>query len=527
MKKRLLSLVLSALLALPISAFAGYENFRTVRPYQQGQFSDVLSTDWFADHVQTAYELGLVSGKTAAQFDPDGSLTIAETIKLAACVHSIYHTGAANFVNGSPWFRPYVDYAKQNGIISAEYSAYDQAVTRAQFAQICGSALPAEALPEINDVEDGAIADVSQSTRYGTAVYLLYRAGVLTGDSDGSFHPAEAITRSEAVAIVTRMADRSLRRSVTLINTDKEVMTAEQIFRSCSPAVFYIEVYDAVGNAMSSGSGVFLSADGVGMTNYHVIEGAASAQIRAADGKIYAVKGVYAASEEYDLARIQVDGAGFSSLTTMENVSTGALAYAIGSPLGLENTISQGIVSSASRMVNGREYIQTTASISPGSSGGALLDAKGRLIGITSAYIDGGQNLNLAIPVSYFSEVTGKTLHSMAQINGVGMVDGYYLGFYPAPDFGAFAGVEPFSKTNENGVVQYSYSIYTIGSRAQTVINHYAQALQDEGFSYYGSDYDYDYKTVYYRDRAHEVVVAFSIVQSYGMEYVVIGLSNQ
>ncbi len=99
MKKRLCSLLLAAVLLLGLvpSAFAGFENFAAQAVYTPGQFTDVAEDAWYADNVRAAYEYGLINGQSATRFAPDNSLTVAEAVKLAACLHSIYHTGSANF----------------------------------------------------------------------------------------------------------------------------------------------------------------------------------------------------------------------------------------------------------------------------------------------------------------------------------------------------------------------------------------------------------------------------------------------
>ncbi len=181
-------------------------------------------------------------------------------------------------------------------------------------------------------------------------------------------------------------------------------LTPEQIYARCAPAVFYVEIYDAGGWCIKTGSGFFLSSDGLAITNYHVISGADSACITVSDtGETYAVAGVYDYSAEEDWAVLQIDGSGFQTLEVGDpgyDVG-GATVYAIGSPLGLQNTISAGIISNPARVDGGMTYIQMSAAISPGSSGGALLNKYGQVIGITSATYTDGQNLNLSIPLTY------------------------------------------------------------------------------------------------------------------------------
>lgn len=188
---------------------------------------------------------------------------------------------------------------------------------------------------------------------------------------------------------------------------DLPVLTAEQIYAACSPSVFYIEIYDETGWCTKTGSGFFLTEDGIAVTNYHVISGAASAAVTVSDtGETYAVLGIYDYSADEDWAILQIEGTDFRPLEVGSpdyNVG-GATVYAIGSPLGLQNTISAGIISNPHRWDGGVDYIQMSAAISSGSSGGALLNKYGQVIAITSATYTEGQNLNLAIPLTYLED---------------------------------------------------------------------------------------------------------------------------
>ncbi len=393
--------------------------------YQAGQFSDVSASAWYAESIQTAYELGLMQGVSANKFNSGGNLTLAETVALADRLHSIYYQDGEEFKQDSLWYQVYVDYAFNNGILTSEYSDYTRAATRADFAKIMSAALPETALQSINSIDDGAIPDVSMSAAYASAVYQLYRAGVLTGtDSAGTFAPNSYIDRASVAAIVSRMADVSLRKTFSLtVSSLKEDLSAEDIYAKCASAVAYIGIYNQSGTLIQSGSGFFIDSSGTLITNYHVIEDGYSAKVITTDDKTYSVSGVYSYDKERDLALLKVDGSGFSYLE--EDTSTlkaGATIYTIGSPLGLSNTISTGIISNTSRTLDGQDYIQITAPISSGSSGGALINTNGKVIGITSGAVTSesgiSQNLNLAIPIHYIDDLSRSSLVSLSSISG-------------------------------------------------------------------------------------------------------------
>ena len=219
----LLALVLAALLCT--GAFAasadGFNNFQAVNTYSEDSFGDV--SGWYAPHVAAVYSYGLMQGTVDKEtgermFSPNGHITLAETVTLAARIHSTYTGDGFVFVQGAPWYQTYVDYAVENGILSSadEYDSYLQSVSRAQFADIMAHALPESAYAEINLVEQGAIPDVDMSQNYSFSVYTLYRAGVLTGGEHAAFRPDDCITRAEAAAVAGRIIDPSLRQSLQL-----------------------------------------------------------------------------------------------------------------------------------------------------------------------------------------------------------------------------------------------------------------------------------------------------------------------
>lgn len=224
MKKKVLSIILALTIFysyIPVvfatdTVTPGFENFTKKSSYKAGQFTDFLSSDWFSANIITAYELGLVKGTTATNFNPKGNITVAETIALACRLHSTYNSGASEFTQGTPWYKVYVDYALANKIIPGTYSDYNAKISRANFAYILNNALPAEALKGINNIVNGVIPDVAEDNRT-QAIYNLYRAGILTGnDKYGTFNPNSNIQRSEVAAIVTRMADKSQRKMFKL-----------------------------------------------------------------------------------------------------------------------------------------------------------------------------------------------------------------------------------------------------------------------------------------------------------------------
>lgn len=184
-------------------------------------FTDVPSDSWYYSSVKAAWENDLIDGVTANEFKPNATLTVAQTIKLAAALHQLDRTGEVSLKNGGAnWYDSYVNYAVVNGIIEKDYANYTQAqmnapVTRGEFVHIFHGA--EEAYKAINTVADNAIPDVKTNDKFAAEIYEFYRAGILTGsDAKGTFHSASTIKRSEVATILLRMFETSARKSISL-----------------------------------------------------------------------------------------------------------------------------------------------------------------------------------------------------------------------------------------------------------------------------------------------------------------------
>jgi len=399
------AILLASQLLLSGPAQAGFDNFSYSWEYADGQYRDVRSADWFARHVEDAVNFGFFRGKGYGAFDPGGTLTLGEAVTLAARISSIYRSGSAVFPESVPFYSVYADYAISHGIIDS-HGDYGSPVTRERFATLMYNALPPEAFPVLNAIPDFGICDVASDTPAGAAVYALYRAGILSGsDRYGTFFAGSNITRAEACAVTVRMVDPASRARMLLPTR----IPAEVIFQRSEESVFLLETFDGSGASIRTGSGFFISASGLAVTNLHVIENAASATVTLYNGDVYHVRGVYAFSTESNLAILATDSdkGGWSFLTLADSnlISAGNTVYALGSPRALINTISEGIISYSRREVNWDMLIQFTAPISFGSGGSPLLNTLGQVVGVASSTYTSGQNLNLAVPVNFVKEL--------------------------------------------------------------------------------------------------------------------------
>jgi S1-C subfamily serine protease len=203
-----------------------------------------------------------------------------------------------------------------------------------------------------------------------------------------------------------------------------------EIAQRVRPAITQVRVEGKQGD--SSGSGVLFRSDGHVLTNFHVVDGADSVKVVIDSGRELAAK-IVGSDPETDVAVVKIDGGPFpvASLGTAADLRVGQSAIAIGSPLGLAGgpSVTVGVVSALHRRLDTRvgppllDMIQTDAPISPGSSGGALLDGGGAVIGLTTAVAttDGAQGLGFATPIDV-------ARLSAEQLIGTGKVEHVWIG---------------------------------------------------------------------------------------------------
>ena len=187
-----------------------------------------------------------------------------------------------------------------------------------------------------------------------------------------------------------------------------KIMTAKELFAKGSPAVVRVVANDKEGKPIQVGSGFVVSADGLLVTNYHVVDGGSSFTIVLPNNARFQVARIAASDPEADLALLETGGKGVPFLALSAEASdVGARVYAIGNPKGLTNTLSEGIISGY-RQEKAVSHIQTTAAISEGSSGGPLMSDTGKVLGVTTWTRLGGQNLNFAVPSRYVDALLRK-----------------------------------------------------------------------------------------------------------------------
>ncbi|HET7231591.1 MAG TPA: serine protease [Longimicrobium sp.] len=179
-------------------------------------------------------------------------------------------------------------------------------------------------------------------------------------------------------------------------------VTPRQIAASAHAALLMVHAMSERGDTLGIGTGFVVSADGMFITNYHVIEEAEKLVVSLLDGGKYEQVQLIAADPASDLALMKIPATGLRPLrlgsdTRME---VGDKVYVMGNPLGMSGTFSDGMVS-GKRPLEGVSMLQISAPISPGSSGGPVMNEQGEVIGVATIMVMGGQNLNMAVPARY------------------------------------------------------------------------------------------------------------------------------
>lgn len=228
------------------------------------------------------------------------------------------------------------------------------------------------------------------------------------------------IPRSEITSIV-RKEDAATRPAETSSRPRETPADTSRFYNRQTPSLPSGSVKDLaqrLGGAVvqvrtpaSIGSGFFVNEEGYLITNFHVIEGETQITVEVyhqdrglLERKTYKRVRIAAMNKFQDLALLRVEDKGAPSfhcvtLAPGDSVAAGDPVFAIGSPLGLERTVTEGIISTRTRQMSGELYLQTTAQINPGNSGGPLFNLAGEVVGVTNMKMTFGEGLGFAIPV--------------------------------------------------------------------------------------------------------------------------------
>jgi serine protease DegQ len=314
------------------------------------------------------------------------------------------------------------------------------------------------------------------------AALALTAAGCFhDGDEDAAAPPAATVTAATEPAAADAAATAGEEEAPSATGGDV-FGGIPDIVRRVEPSVVSVLLEQGIG------SGVIWHADGLIVTNQHVVAGAQTVTVALATGERLTAT-VEASDVRTDLALLRVDRSDLPAAEFAESLpEVGALAIAIGSPLGFENTVTAGIVSGLGRALPPGatqpaalvDLIQTDAAISPGNSGGALVDAAGRVIGINVAYIPpqqtGAVAIGFAIPATTVIPVveqlleTGQVRHAFLGVGGAEVTPAMAQAFNLGVDQGVLVqDVEPGTPAQQAGIEPGDVLVELGGERLDSV----------------------------------------------------------
>lgn len=227
---------------------------------------------------------------------------------------------------------------------------------------------------------------------------------------------ADESVRDLAFDRLSRLPESSAVPLVKLPTADAErpsQSSVSSLALAVAPSIVSLKVLDERGRAVGQGSGVVVGRSDVVVTSYHVVEKASGMLVKTSTGKEFPVTHILSVEPSMDLALLLVTGLSLPPLEMEPKLQprVGDRVVALGSPRGLDGTVTDGIVSAIRKLPDfDTEVIQTTAPISEGSSGGALVSLQGQLVGVTTLILQSGQNLNFAVPAAAVKDLYDKTV---------------------------------------------------------------------------------------------------------------------
>jgi len=273
---------------------------------------------------------------------------------------------------------------------------------------LCAPVLAQEALPPAQPAEEEIRLADGASLRGRVLKETEVDLFVDVGFTVMQVPRASVVGRAPSGPATDRPAGGEVRRGLWSQAELPEITTKEAVAKFAE-GVVQVKVPGALG------SGFVISDDGYIVTNNHVVQGEVEVSVvlypkvgDQIDKKTFEKVRIVAVNPFVDLALLKIDDAELAGqhlqkvfLGNDERVRVGETVFAIGSPLGLERSVSEGVISTTTRAMEGRVYLQTTAAINPGNSGGPLFNAKGEVVGVNSLKIMYSDGLGFAIPVGY------------------------------------------------------------------------------------------------------------------------------
>lgn len=378
------------------------------------QLSDIAD-HWAKIQIKTLVAKGAINGYPDNTFKPSRAISRAEFITVMTKALEIEPRQQGDFNDTmTHWGRGYIGGALDYGLIDAEdyyvtEGTYDflpeQGITRGEMAEIIVKGLGQDyAARTYKGAINNFVDHTSVETKLKGYVSRASTTGIINGYPDGTFGADRTATRAEACVMLVRMLDQLEKRS------EQALVDSEDVYASYQKNVVKIYNYNSDNNLLGTGSGFVIDVKGKIATNYHVIDGASRLEVEFTDGTVMEVLEITNYDRSKDVAVINVgtmtNGVKPVIFGNDRTLRTGSIIYTIGYPLGESLSITNGLISSKYNEVYDEFYMQISAPISPGNSGGPLVNKYGEVVGINTLGSAGyAQNMNYSTPISFIAEV--------------------------------------------------------------------------------------------------------------------------
>lgn len=468
---------------------------------QEIQIKDLdLSSDYARLHIVDLFSQGIITGDENGYFHPIKPISRIEMLTLVVRMLNLDTSNLpeeATFddIPKNHWAFPYVEAARQEGIVKGlteNYFGANQTCTREEMTTMFVRSLGFSDEDISNAFDMSKVNELSDKDEISNwakeYVKFAMSTGIMNGTGDFTFSPKGDATREQAAVVTYRFLNEKENILSSIIEKDK--ITPDEI-EKLRESIVLIQTYDNNKESLAQGSG-FSIGEGLFLTSYHVLMGSDDYKIITLDGKEYDVEGIVKYNEDVDLAIIKT-----SELVNIEHLSVAPITMpqanqeivVISNPNGQKSVISTGIFKQLMKIEYGEssvmDFIETTAQISSGSSGGALLDMRGNVIGVASATSNDG---SLSYSVS--------TVHALDWIEELKSMD-----FEEIPVLDMREEIEKYYDTSDQGIKDViiraissleNEDIETYMSTVHSFSPGYKEArpLQEELFKIYDLDYE-------------------------------------